>query len=304
MPQFTIFTPTYNRAYILPNLYFSLCQQTCKDFEWLIVDDGSTDETEALVADWINSEPPFPIQYFKKENGGKPRAINYGIQRAQAPYFFMVDSDDTLLPEAIEKMNHWIADIDDKDDYIGIGAAKGYPDSSYLKGVPPKVNAYGFVDATNLERSLYNLDADMCEAYKTSEFKKFPMVEWPGEKFAPEQIALNEIALTGYKLRWHKDIIYICEYLDDGLTKGSKYLEKNNPMGYAMMYNHKLKYNISMKQKFHAACQHIALSLYGHHPEYITRTNAWFYTLPAIPFGVILFIRRSIQYGKVEPHHD
>lgn len=82
------------------------------------------------------------------------------------------------------------------------------------------------MDATNLQRDKYNLDADMCEAYKTDIFKKYPMAEWPGEKFAPEQIALNEIALDGYKVRWHADIIYICDYLNDGLTKGSRILEK------------------------------------------------------------------------------
>ena len=299
MPRFTVFTPTYNRAYILPNLYRSLCQQTCKDFEWLIVDDGSTDETESLVTRWINSKPPFPVQYFKKENGGKPRAINFGIQYARAPYFFMVDSDDILLPEAIEKMNHWTADIDDKDDYVGIGAARGYPDGSYLKGFPPKVSSHGFVDATNLERCSYDLDADMCEAYKTSIFKQFPMAEWPGEKFAPEQIALNEIALSGYKLRWHKDIIYVCEYRDDGLTKGSKRLEKQNPMGYAMMFNHMLKYDLSLKRKLYVACQHIALSICGKHPSYILRTNSWLYTVLAFPFGVLLSFRRYLQYKEV-----
>ncbi len=299
MPKFTVFTPTYNRAYILPNLYYSLCRQTCKDFEWLIVDDGSTDETEFLVAGWINSKSSFSIRYFKKENGGKPRAINYGIQFAHTPYFFMIDSDDFLLPDAIEKMNCWVKDIDDQDDFIGIGAARGYLDGSYLKGFPPKVNSCGFVDATNLERGLYDLDADMCEAYKTSAFKKFPMAEWPGEKFAPEQIALNEIALAGYKLRWHKDIIYVCEYRDDGLTKGSKRLEKQNPMGYAMMYNHMLKYSLSSKCKFNAACQHIALSIYGKHPAYIFRSNAKVYTALAFPLGVLLSFRRYLQYKKV-----
>lgn len=300
MPQFTVFTPTYNRAYILPNLYYSLCQQTCKDFEWLIVDDGSTDETESLVADWINSKPSFPVRYLKKENGGKPRAINFGIQYAQAPYFFMVDSDDVLLPDAIAKMEDWVKEIEDKDDFIGIGAARGYPDGSYLKGTPPKVNDCGFVDATNLERGLYDLDADMCEAYKTSIFKQFPMAEWPGEKFAPEQIALNEIALAGYKLRWHKDVIYICEYRDDGLTKGSKRLEKQNPMGYAMMFNHMLKYGLSSKRKFYVACQHIALSIYGKHPSYIFETNTPLYTVLALPFGVLLSFRRYLQYKEVD----
>ena len=141
----------------------------------------------------------------------------------------------------------------------------------------------------------------MCEAYKTSMFRQFPMAEWPGEKFAPEQIALNEIALNGYKLRWHKDIIYVCDYLEDGLTKGWRSLVRKNPMGYAMMYNHMLKYpDLSVQQRFSAACQHVALSILGKHPEYIWKSNRLLYTIPAIPIGVVLSFRRKRQLMESE----
>ena len=296
---FTVFTPTYNRAYILPALYESLRHQTIKNFEWLIIDDGSTDDTESLVNSWGSNDNGFIIRYYKKENGGKPRAINFGIQKAYGDFFFMVDSDDHLLPDAVEKMTLWVSEIQDDPSFIGVGAAKGYPDKTYLKGLPPKINANGYVDATNLERAKYNLDADMCEAYRTKVFREFPMAEWPGEKFAPEQIALNEIALHGYKLRWHKDIIYICDYLQDGLTKGSDRLLKQNPMGYAMMYNHMLKYGYSPKKNFHCACQVIAYSVYGKHPEYLLCTNRPLYTLLALPFGLLLSIRRALQFRNV-----
>ena len=299
MTYFTIFTPTYNRGYILPVLYQSLQNQTFNDFEWLIVDDGSTDDTEQLVTGWLQDKKAFPIRYYKKENGGKPRAINYGIQYAAGKFFFMVDSDDLLLPKALEKMYAWCKEIEDDSAFIGVGAARGFPDGNYIKGVAPIVNEKGYVDATNLDRAKYNLDADMCEAYKTQLFKKYPMAEWLGEKFAPEQIALNEIALDGYLLRWHSDIIYQCDYLEDGLTKGSSSLEKNNPMGYAMMYNHKLKYpDSSRKQKFYNTCQMIALSFIGKHPEYIIKSeNKILAALAFIP-GIILAIRRKLQYNK------
>ncbi|MBE6985056.1 MAG: glycosyltransferase family 2 protein [Ruminococcaceae bacterium] len=298
-PLFTVFTPTYNRAYILPKLYDSLCAQTKKDFEWLIVDDGSTDETEELVSSWLSIDNGFKINYIKKENGGKPRAINFGVNLAQGKYFFLMDSDDHLLSEAMEKMTQWVAEIDGAEDFIGVGAAKGYPDITYIKGVPPTVNDKGYVDATNLERCKYNLDADMCEAYRTDLFRKFPMAEWPGEKFAPEQIALNEIALAGYKLRWHSDIIYVCDYLEDGLTKGSRKLEKNNPMGYAMMYDHMLKYGYSFKRSFFCACQAIAFALYAKQPKFLLRMNSKWMAALALPFGAVLSIRRAIQFRKV-----
>lgn len=284
----------------MPRLYQSLKAQSFHDFEWLVIDDGSTDNTGSLFSVWETECNCFKIVYKKIENGGKPRAINKGVQLAKGQFFLMVDSDDYLLPDALEKMNSWCNEIAGDASFIGVGVARGNPDGKYIKGVAPIVNENGYVDATNLERANFNLDADMCEAYKTDIFKKFPMAEWPGEKFAPEQIALNEIALAGYKIRWHKDVIYICEYLEDGLTKGSRRLEKQYPMGYAMMYNHKLLYNINLKEKLHAACQHIALSLYGKHPGYIFKSNCLTYTALMLPFGIILAIRRWMQYKKVK----
>lgn len=299
MPYFTVFTPTYNRAYILPKLYQSLREQTCKDFEWMIVDDGSTDDTGKLVAQWEDQNNGFDIHYYKIQNGGKPRAINFGITKANGDFFFMVDSDDHLTTDAVQKMLLWCKEIEDDPTFVGVGAARGYPDGSYLKGTAPCTNERGYVDATNLDRNKYDLDADMCEAYKVSVFRQFPMAEWPGEKFAPEQIALNEIALSGYKLRWHKDIINICDYLEDGLTKGWRALVKKNPMGYAMMYNHMLKYpNLSIREKYFAACQQITLSILGKHPGYIWKSNRLVYTMLALPVGTVLSVRRKRQFRE------
>lgn len=298
---FTVLTPTYNRAYILPKLYASLCKQSYTNFEWLIIDDGSNDNTKELVEAWQNKNNSFSIVYKKKENGGKPRAINYGMNFTKGKFVFLVDSDDWLHSDALEKMFKWCEEIESDPTIIGVGAARGYPNGEYMKGRPPKVNELGYVDATNLERSKYDLDADMCEAYKTEVFKKFPMAEWKGEKFAPEQIAINEIALAGYKVRWHSDIIYVCDYLEDGLTKGSGLLEKRNPMGYAMMYNHKLLYpELTVKQKYNATCQHIALSIYGKHPKYIFKSKCWKYTIGAVPIGCVLSIRRWLQFRKIK----
>ena len=302
-PFFTVFTPTYNRAYILPKLYESLRVQTNKDFEWLIIDDGSTDNTAKLVEMWKNEENGFSIKYYYKENGGKPRAINFGIQFAQGKFFFMIDSDDYILPDTINKMFNWSKEILLLNDFIGVGAAKGYSDGVYLKGEPPLVNSKGYVDATNLQREDFGLDTDMCEAYKTDIFKTFPMAEWEGEKFAPEQIALNNIALKGYKIRWHADILCICDYLEDGLTKGSQKLEAQNPMGYAMMYNHKLLYpNLSWKEKYYAACQHVVLSIIGRNFNYILKSNKPVYTVLSLPIGIILSLRRRKQFGRL--HFD
>lgn len=95
MIKFTIFTPTYNRAYTLPALYQSLRNQTCMDFEWVIVDDGSTDNTETVCQGF--KQDLFPISYFRQQNSGKHVAVNEGVKQAQGEWFFIVDSDDHCL---------------------------------------------------------------------------------------------------------------------------------------------------------------------------------------------------------------
>lgn len=297
MPLITIFTPTYNRGYIITKLYESLIKQTCKDFEWLVIDDGSSDNTKELFDRIIKEHKDnFVINYVQKENGGKPRAINDGLKIAKGKYFFMVDSDDYLLEDAVEKIKNWILEIDQEDTFVAVGAARGYSSTEYIKGVPPKVNDYGYVDATNLERKYYNLDADMCEAYKIDIFKNYSFEVWPGEKFSPEEIVLNEMALDGYKIRWYKDIIYICEYLEDGLTKGSFNLERQNPMGYAMLYNSKLKYQKKIYDRIYNATQMTVFSIIGNNVNYILKSNDKLFTFFTLPIAIILYFRRRGQY--------
>ena len=111
----TIFTPSYNRAYRLLALYESLCNQTCFDFEWLIVDDGSNDNTEELVQTWLN-ESKFNIRYIKQCNGGKHRAVNHGVREAKGELFYIVDSDDILPKDAIECIMQQYLTIKDNED--------------------------------------------------------------------------------------------------------------------------------------------------------------------------------------------
>lgn len=295
----TVFTSTYNRAYIIEKLYRSLQKQSSFNFEWLVIDDGSTDNTEELFKTYTTDFNNFKIRYYKIQNGGKPRAINEGLKLAKGKYFFIVDSDDYLTHDCIQKLETWIREVDNNDNIIGVGGARAFPDMNYIKGIEPKINEkLGYIDATNIERKKFDLDADMNEAYKIDILKRFPFKVWEGEKFSPEEITLNEIALNGYKIRWHKDIICICEYLEDGLTKGNWNLLKSNPMGYAMLYNHKLKYIKSFKERFNYSCQHIALSIIGKEYGYILQSNSLLLTLIAIPFGCLLAVRRRKQFNK------
>ena len=121
----TVFTPTYNRAYILGNLYRSLQRQSFRDFEWLIIDDGSSDNTEELAVQWQNEGNDFPIRYDKVPNGGRCRAINKGLNLAQGKLFFIMDSDNILTDSALERVNCWEKTITDNSMIAGVIGNRG-----------------------------------------------------------------------------------------------------------------------------------------------------------------------------------
>lgn len=226
----TVFTSIYNRAYVIENLYQSLLRQTCSDFEWLVVDDGSDDNISELLYKWIErGKAKFKIRFYQQENGGKHRAINRGIQLAKGDAFFIVDSDDYLTNNAIELINKWWNDIERDEHYAGISGLKAKKNGEVVGGRP----SYQFyVDATNLERKKYGLLGDKAEVYKTSVLKEYLFPEFEGENFLTEAIVWNKIARDGYKIRWHNKITYICEYRDDGLSRCGYKKSINNPRGY------------------------------------------------------------------------
>lgn len=222
----TVFTPTYNRRQLIENLYQSLSVQSATNFEWLVLDDGSTDDTEKYFSELLAQTHPFPIRYIKQENGGKHRAINRGVKNAIGKFFFIVDSDDTLLPYAIEKINQWVETLDDSRKWAGVSGLKGY---SNHKNVGQRASA-AYIDAKNTERRKYHLEGDKAEVYFTEVLKQYPFPEIPEENFISEEIVWNAIARDNYYIRWFNDIIYICSYLDDGLTKDNS-KDERNPQG-------------------------------------------------------------------------
>jgi glycosyltransferase involved in cell wall biosynthesis len=217
----TIITPTYNRAYIINKAYESLCRQTSNDFEWIIVDDGSADNTEEVVKLWLQTKLPFELKYFKQQNGGKHRAVNTGVQMAQYDYIMILDSDDHLADDAVEKIHKWIKTIENEENFAGVSGLRGWINKPGCIGGAGDVNAEGYVDAKNTERRKYHLQGDKAEIYKTEILKKFPFPEFEGERFLSEHVVWDSIAKAGYKLRWFSEVIYKCEYLEDGLTRST-----------------------------------------------------------------------------------
>ena len=233
----TVFTPTYNRAYILGDLYHSLQRQTCMDFEWLIVDDGSADDTKALVASWQGEENPFPIRYVYQENGGKCRAINRGLKEADGRLFFTVDSDDYLTDDAIEKVIRWDGELPRDGHFCGYVGNRGITPTQ----TPNRLFPGGYLDGTALDR-YDQVDGERAFVFYTEVHRKYLYPEFPGEKFLTEAVTWDLMAHDGYKMRFYNDIIWIWEYKDDGLTRAGYRVFLENPQGTGLFFRQKAEF--------------------------------------------------------------
>ena len=293
----TVFTPTYNRAHTLPRLYESLLAQDSKDFEWLVIDDGSEDGTKALFDKWEAQDNGFPVRVFSVENGGKQRAINRAVELARGEYFFIVDSDDALTPDAVSFVLEAFDSLPADPSFIGISGIRGDKESVPLGGAP-QFGGKPWVDASNLERPRYGLSCDMAEVFFTEKLKKYPFPVWPGEKFTPEAVVWDRMALDGYKLRWFDKVIYHCEYLPGGLMDSTWRLLKENPMGYAMLYDVRLQ---SMKGLINRLKNAIAFDVYcilAGELSYIRKSTSPVMALALSPAGLLLACRRKRQYTR------
>lgn len=236
MPSLTIFTPVYNRAYIISHLYQSLCRQTSKDFEWLVVDDGSTDNIEELINGFID-ENKIKIRFFKQENGGKHRAINKGVLEAKGDFFFIVDSDDYVTDDAVEWINSNSLGINRDNRFAGLSGLRIHPDGRKIGGE----NNFSEIDDDAISiRVKHHVTGDLAEIYKTEILKKFPFPDITGEKFCSEGLIWNRIAMTGLKIRYFYKPLYICEYLDDGLTAGRVKCRQESPEYSLILYSEAL----------------------------------------------------------------
>lgn len=255
-PLITIFTPTYNRESYLKILYNSLKNQNFKNFQWVIVDDGSEDNTKILVDSFIK-ESLFDIIYKKVQNGGKMRAINHGLDLACGEYFFIVDSDDYLSENATELIEKYGTDL--PKDFGGIVFRKHNISGDNFPEFPQEI-----IDSNPID-IFYNKNilGDKAEVFKTDIIKKFRFPEIDGEKFVPEGLVWNRIGKK-YNLRYINIPIYNFEYIDGGYTKGFKEIIKKNPKGFIMYYREMLTYDIPIKNKIKFFIRYIQSIFYSY----------------------------------------
>lgn len=231
----TVFTPTYNRAHTLKKLYMSLCEQSFTDFEWLIVDDGSSDNTKELVKKWI-AEKKINISYVYQNNAGKPKAHNVGTQNAIGELFVCVDSDDYLVQEALSDI-HKVWNIVEKKGAIGILAFRKHSDDTPITVCKdPRIK----MSALHYAYKHHGLSGDTMLIYRTDIIRKyrFPIIK--GEKFIPEGYLYNKLDKEG-KMYIYRKGLYVCEYLDDGYTKNVSKLIYNNYRSYVVHINARLR---------------------------------------------------------------
>ena len=254
----TIFTPTYNRAGTIERTYESLKRQTCKEFEWLIVDDGSTDNTEDLVKEWIEDEQ-LSIRYIKQPNGGKYRAYNNGLKNANGEFFFCVDSDDWLPMNAVELVLSYAELLRENETLAGIVALKMYPDENVI-GVA--FNKEGVL------KSLYELElsgegGERSLVFKTEIAQKFPFPEEVNEKFLGESVVYDRFH-GKYKFVVSNDVLTTCEYQTDGLSSNPHRLMLRNPAGYKLYFAQRIDMVASLKDRIAYILRYHAFKrLYG-----------------------------------------
>lgn len=278
----TIFTPTYNRAKLLQRVYESLKTQTVSDFEWLIVDDGSVDETEATVKTWID-ENIIKIRYIYQENRGKHVAFNNGVRNAKGELFFCVDSDDYIPNSCIED----IIDIwskSENDSIAGIIALKSDTDGKLLCNTFP----YGITQTTayDLVRR-HQCYGEKSLIYKTSVLKEYPYPEIDNEKFVGECVIYDRIDQS-YEMLLLDKILTICEYQPDGLTSTIFPTMLKNPTGYKIYYNQRIDMASTIREQIGYIIRYNAFDILSQDNKYNYNGECKLLVMVLKPFGWLL----------------
>ena len=292
----TILTPTYNRGNTLSALYESLKAQTSKDFEWLVVDDGSTDNTGDLVAQWA-AESDFSIRCLYKENGGKHTALNAGIATITTDLTFIVDSDDTLTPDAVETIARYHRRYSQEQNLCGYAFLRQFPDGT-INGKPfhPDEMVADFIESRiNANDTL----ADKAEVFFTRCLKEYPFPQYGQEKFLGEDIVWLRMAQK-YSMVHINKAIYVGDYLASGLTKNRRRHNIQSPVGCMHRAEEFLSPRIRMKYRIKGALQYIIYGKFAGYTVFQLLKNTSYRILvacAAIP-GLVLYVKWRWEYQK------
>lgn len=252
----TVLTPAYNRAGQLNQLWASLCAQTDRDFVWLVVDDGSTDGTDEVMRR-LAGDSPFPVICLSKPNGGKHTALNLGMGRVDTPLTFIVDSDDTLTPDAVARIREVHTAYAADEGVCGYSFLRAFPDGTVNgKPFPQEEWRATYIDA---RINAHDTMSDKAEVYKTACLKEFPFPEFEGERFLGEDVVWIRMARK-YETVHVNHAIYVGEYQTDGLTSNRRKHNMRSPKGCTVRAKEFLYRDINLWSRTKAGVQYM---LYG-----------------------------------------
>ena len=287
MKTLTVVTPTYNRAKLLGKTYESLIGQTCDDFVWMIVDDGSEDGTEEVVRSFID-EGRIEIEYYKKENGGKHTALNLAIEKASTDLLALcLDSDDVFTEDAVEKIVTAYEKTGKK--YSGYIFPKGTSKDEMLPVIfDDTLTVSSWQDAVTARRfrgeALVVLKSDYARQFR------FPVFE--GEKFCTEAIVWLKMTSPFY---WVHDVVCICEYLDDGYSKNILKVFASSPRSYMLYNDLRISVCKELKSRYKFAVYYDGFAMMAKEKKFVSKCSSKALAAAALPFGAMFFIILKIK---------
>ena len=283
-PTLTVFTPTYNRAYTLHLCYESLKRQTCKDFVWLIIDDGSTDRTKELVDSWLH-ENSVPIRYHFQSNQGMHGAHNTAYEKIDTELNVCIDSDDFMPDEAVEKiLTFWSEN--GSDEFSGMVGLDASPEGEVIGTEMPKTIKESTL--TDLYGK-YKVKGDKKLVYRSELTKKAPPYPiFQGEKYGPlsyKYILIDQI----HPLLLLNEVLCHVEYLPDGSSMNMINQYKKNPRGFSFFRKVAMKYAPSYKRRFIENVHYVSSSLLIKNKKFwFESPNKWT-TFMATPLGIAFY---------------
>lgn len=290
MKKITVFTPTYNRAYCLHNCYHSLLKQTCNDFVWLIVDDGSTDNTKELADAWIK-EQRIEINYYFQENQGMHGAHNTAYELIETELNMCIDSDDYLPDDAIGKIvGFWNQYGSEK--VSGIIGLDSYSDGRVIgTKLPENLNTSTLFDLYYK----HGVSGDKKLVYRTELTKKYPYPIFKNEKYVG--LAYKYYMLDKeYEMLLMNEFLCSVEYLPDGSSLNMLNQYRKNPKGFAFYRKELMKLPFSSPSfKFRQAVHYVSSNLIIKNWKFLSETPAKVHTFLAIPFGLLLYFYISTK---------
>ncbi|MDR1564242.1 MAG: glycosyltransferase family 2 protein [Oscillospiraceae bacterium] len=282
--KLTIFTPTYNRAELLTRTYKSLCGQSCKAFKWVIIDDGSADNTAELVCEWIRAAS-LSIEYYYKPNGGMHTAHNLAYEKLTTELNVCIDSDDIMPPDAVENiLAFWQAHGDSS--CAGIVALDADFEGKVLGDMLPKDGT----KATMMElEHKYKIKGDKKLIYRTELIKSLPPYpEFEGERLVPLSYKYRLADLQAPLLAMNK-IVCNVEYQAEGSSNTIVRQYFQSPRGFAEYRKMCMCNSLSFKRRFIDCAQYVVSSIILKNKKFLQESPKKLLTLMAIPAGVVLY---------------